>query len=137
MKNSSRRARVSVIGTGYVGLVTGACLASTGHHVTCVDTDQQKVDQINAGHSPIFEPGLAELIGSVAPGGLTATSDLQQAVMQTDVSFISVGTPFDGEHIDLSRCVMRAAKSVKRYGTKTPITSSWSRVRWCRVRPTS
>lgn len=103
VKNSVNRSRVSVIGTGYVGLVTGACLASTGHAVTCVDTDQHKVDQINAGHSPIYEPGLAELIRSVAPGGLTATIDLRQAVMQTDVSFISVGTPFDGEQIDLSQ----------------------------------
>lgn len=95
-------ARISVIGTGYVGLVTGACLASKGHSVICVDSDPRKIAKINAGLAPMFEPGLEELIGQVR-GRLRATTDLEQAVSETDISLISVGTPFDGVQIDLSQ----------------------------------
>jgi UDPglucose 6-dehydrogenase len=92
---------LSIVGAGYVGLVTGACLADKGHRVTCVDLDLAKVDAINAAASPIHEEGLAELIARNVPANLTATTDLTAAVMSTDITLIAVGTPFDGRHIDL------------------------------------
>jgi UDPglucose 6-dehydrogenase len=93
---------VSIIGTGYVGLVTGVCLAEKGHRVVCVDVDPEKVDRISRGEAPIHEPGLDELLERHVGKGLTATTDLAAAVRETEISLISVGTPFDGERKDLS-----------------------------------
>ncbi len=113
--------KVSIIGTGYVGLVTGACLAEKGHHVVCVDVDRDKVERISRGEAPIHEPGLDELLERHVGKGLTATTDLTAAVHGTEVSLISVGTPFDGERKDLSfveaaaRGVGRALASLDRY----------------------
>ena len=94
--------RISVVGTGYVGLVTGACFADKGHQVICVDVDAEKVERINRAVPPIYEKGLPELLEANVGKGLSATTDLERAVAETDVSFISVGTPFDGKAIDLS-----------------------------------
>jgi UDPglucose 6-dehydrogenase/GDP-mannose 6-dehydrogenase len=94
--------RVSVIGTGYVGIVSGVCFAEKGHQVTCVDVDQAKVDAINNGVPPIHERGLQELLKKHVGGRLRASTDLSDAVQQTDLSLIAVGTPFDGREIDLS-----------------------------------
>jgi UDPglucose 6-dehydrogenase/GDP-mannose 6-dehydrogenase len=93
---------LSVIGTGYVGLVSGACLAEVGHRVTCVDVDPDKVDRINRGDTPIYEKGLDELLDRNVGTRLTATQDLRTAVLESDLSLIAVGTPFDGQVIDLS-----------------------------------
>ncbi len=93
--------KVSIAGTGYVGLVSGVCLAHYGHDVTCIDIDQAKVDAINSGVSPIYEPGLDELLAANVGVRLRATTDLRAAVEATDITLIAVGTPFDGEHIDL------------------------------------
>jgi UDPglucose 6-dehydrogenase len=93
--------KVSVIGTGYVGLVSGACLAQLGHTVTCVDVDPRKVDMIMQKAPPIYEKGLQELLDLNVPARLTATTDLRKAVMESDLSLIAVGTPFDGQVIDL------------------------------------
>jgi UDPglucose 6-dehydrogenase len=93
--------KVSVIGTGYVGLVSGVCLAEKGHQIICVDVDQAKVDKINKGIPPIYEAGLEELLQKNIHKNLVATTDLRQAVMDTDLSLIAVGTPFDGNEIDL------------------------------------
>ncbi|MCC7009062.1 MAG: UDP-glucose/GDP-mannose dehydrogenase family protein [Acidobacteria bacterium] len=106
----SSAARVSIVGTGYVGLVTGACFASRGHVVTCVDRDLRKVDAIREGRAPFYEPGLEALLAA-AGDRLRATTDLARAVAETDITFIAVGTPFDGEHIDL-RQVAAAAKEI-------------------------
>jgi UDPglucose 6-dehydrogenase/GDP-mannose 6-dehydrogenase len=94
--------RISIIGTGYVGLVSGVCLAEKGHRVICVDVDQDKINQINQGTSPIYEKGLEDLLKKNIGDNLTATTDLYTAVIDTDVSLIAVGTPFDGTEIDLS-----------------------------------
>lgn len=94
--------KISIIGTGYVGIVTGACFAEKGHHVLCVDIDQAKVDLINNGTAPIYERGLDELLKRHAGDKLRATTDLADAVQQTDLSMIAVGTPFDGNEIDLT-----------------------------------
>jgi len=93
--------KVSVVGTGYVGLVSGVCLAEKGHQVTCVDIDQEKVDKINQAIPPIYERGLEELLKKNVPGNLKATPDLHRAVLETELSLIAVGTPFDGNEIDL------------------------------------
>ncbi len=86
--------RVCVIGTGYVGLVTGACLAHIGHHVICVDNNEEKVKLMKSGQSPIYEPGLTEIMRSAADkGSLEFTSDLQAGVQHGDILFIAVGTP--------------------------------------------
>ncbi len=94
--------RVSIIGTGYVGLVTGACLAEKGHQVTCVDIDQRRVDALNRAESPIFEAGLDELLRAHVGGRLRATTDLTQAVLDSELTLVAVGTPFDGREIDLT-----------------------------------
>ena len=94
-----------MIGSGYVGLVSGACFSDFGHLVTCVDKDAGKIEALNAGRMPIFEPGLAQLVaGNVAAGRLSFTTDLASAVADADAVFIGVGTPSrrgDG-HADLS-----------------------------------
>jgi UDPglucose 6-dehydrogenase/GDP-mannose 6-dehydrogenase len=103
--------KVSVIGTGYVGLVTGVCLADKGHDVTCADLDGAKVDRINRGEAPIFERGLDDLLRRHAGTRLRATLDARDAVRSTDLTLIAVGTPFDGRRIDLTD-VKGAARTV-------------------------
>jgi len=94
--------RIAVIGTGYVGLVSGACFAEIGHDCVCVDVDPAKVERINRGSAPIHERGLEGLLRSHVGSRLRATTDLRAAVLGSEVTFIAVGTPFDGERIDLS-----------------------------------
>ncbi len=94
--------KISVVGTGYVGLVSGVCLADKGHDVICVDNDVEKVNKINAGKSPIHEEGLDNLLQKNIGGQLKATTDLKAAIEKSDVSLIAVGTPFNGNEIDLS-----------------------------------
>jgi len=86
--------RVCVIGTGYVGLVTGACLAHIGHQVICVDNNEEKVKLMKAGQSPIFEPGLSEIMQSaIQSGKIEFTTDLGAGVAHGEILFIAVGTP--------------------------------------------
>ena len=105
---------VTMIGTGYVGLVSGACFSEFGHNVTCVDKDAGKIAALQAGQIPIFEPGLEKLVETnVAAGRLSFTTDLRQPVADADAVFIAVGTPSrrgDG-HADLSY-VYDAAREV-------------------------
>jgi UDPglucose 6-dehydrogenase/GDP-mannose 6-dehydrogenase len=103
--------KVSIIGTGYVGLVTGACLSDRGHQVTCVDIDPTRVAALNAAKSPIFEIGLEDLLRKHAGRTLTATTNLAQAVLDSDVTFIAVGTPFDGKTIDLT-AILSASRQI-------------------------
>ncbi|HYW80281.1 MAG TPA: UDP-glucose/GDP-mannose dehydrogenase family protein [Thermoguttaceae bacterium] len=96
--------RIAVVGTGYVGLVTGTCLAETGNDVTCVDCDRTKVDQLNHGKIPIYEPGLSELVKrNAAAGRLHFTTDLADVASSVTVIFLAVGTPpADDGSVDLS-----------------------------------
>jgi len=103
--------RVAVIGSGYVGLVTGACLAGLGHDVTCVDVDPEKVRRINAAEPPIHEAGLPELLARTVGRSLRATTDLAAAVRDAELTMIAVGTPFDGTAIDLT-AVREAARRI-------------------------
>jgi UDPglucose 6-dehydrogenase len=106
--------RVAMIGTGYVGLVSGACLADFGHHVTCVDKDADKIAALSRGDLPIYEPGLQPLVQSnVHEGRLKFATDLAGPVSEADAVFIAVGTPSrrgDG-HADLSY-VYAAAREI-------------------------
>jgi UDPglucose 6-dehydrogenase len=108
--------RVAMIGTGYVGLVSGACFADFGHEVTCVDKDASKIDALNRGEIPIFEPGLSDLVASnTRAGRLKFTTELAPAVSEANAVFIAVGTPSrrgDG-HADLS-FVYEASREIAR-----------------------
>jgi len=84
--------KIAIIGTGYVGLTTGACFAYLGHEVVCVDVDESKIAQLRAGESPIFEPHLDELI-ALCDGRLSFTTDYAEAIPGADAAFIAVGTP--------------------------------------------
>jgi UDPglucose 6-dehydrogenase len=96
---------IAMIGSGYVGLVSGVCFADFGHHVVCVDKDERKVAALRGGHVPIYDPGLEDLVRqNVAEGRLSFSTDIKAAVAASDVVFIAVGTPSrrgDG-HADLS-----------------------------------
>src|SRR5208283_551756 len=86
--------RVTMIGTGYVGLVSGACFADFGHHVTCVDKDAKKINGLNGGEIPIYEPDLDRLVAAnMREGRLDFATDLAAPVAQADAVFIAVGTP--------------------------------------------
>ncbi len=93
--------KISVVGTGYVGLVSGVCLAEKGHKVICVDNSLEKIATINRGISPIYEEGLDKLLTGNIGRGLQATNDLDNAIAETELTLIAVGTPFDGDEIDL------------------------------------
>ena len=106
--------RIAMIGTGYVGLVSGACFADFGHDVTCVDKDESKIAALHRGEIPIYEPGLDALVATnVKAKRLDFTTDLSKPVAEADAVFIAVGTPSrrgDG-HADLSY-VYAAAREI-------------------------
>ncbi|MEB3101251.1 UDP-glucose dehydrogenase family protein [Ferviditalea candida] len=127
--------KVAVIGTGYVGLVTGTCMAEVGHHVICVDRDQAKIEMLKAGEIPIFEPGLQELVESnMRAGRLSFSVSMAQAVNESDFIFIAVGTPsLRNGDVDLSQvksAVMEAAQHVN--GDKIIVIKSTVPVGTCR-----
>jgi UDPglucose 6-dehydrogenase len=105
--------KVTVIGTGYVGTVTGACLAYLGHHVSCVDLDESKIRRLQKGEIPIYEPFLAELLPLAAQNGtIEFTMDMASAVAASDVIFIAVGTPSQPSGEADLRYLEAAARSV-------------------------
>ena len=135
--------RIAMIGTGYVGLVSGACFADFGHEVVCVDKDAEKIASLRRGEIPIFEPGLDALVASnVKAKRLDFATDLKAPVAEADAVFIAVGTPSrrgDG-HADLSY-VYAAAREIAsalsgfvagRYAfaivqNGSPLWTSWAR----------
>ncbi|NVF16288.1 UDP-glucose dehydrogenase family protein [Vreelandella maris] len=104
---------ISVFGTGYVGLVAGACLADVGHQVTCMDVNAERIAQLNAGDVPIFEPGLSTIVThNVAAGRLRFTTDAAQAVAEGELLFIAVGTPPDEDGSADLRYVLEVARTI-------------------------
>lgn len=107
---------VTIVGTGYVGLVTGACLAELGNHVFCLDLDQAKVDLLNRGGMPIYEPGLQELVArNLEEGRIVFSSDVQASVAFGDIQFIAVGTPPNEDGSADLRHVYEAARAIGRH----------------------
>ena len=111
--------RISIIGAGYVGLVTSACLAEKGHTVVCVDSDPQRVRALNHAESPIFEKGLEDLLRRNVGERLRASTDLDAAVFDSEVTLIAVGTPFDGAAIDLTAVLAASTQIGKVLRAKT------------------
>ncbi|WP_379970609.1 UDP-glucose dehydrogenase family protein [Ectobacillus sp. sgz5001026] len=110
---------ITVAGTGYVGLVTGVCLAEVGHTVTCVDTVQEKINLLNQGISPIYEPGLDELIlKNKNEGRLQFTTDYQNAYAHSDVIFIAVGTPENEDGSANLNYIYAVAKQIAKAATQ-------------------
>ena len=110
--------KVTVVGTGYVGLVTGACLSEMGNHVMCLDVDERKIALLNAGGIPIHEPGLDELVRrNAAAGRLQFTTDVAAAVAHGTLQFIGVGTPPDEDGSADLQYVLAAATNIGRHMT--------------------
>ncbi|RST52120.1 UDP-glucose dehydrogenase family protein [Variovorax sp. MHTC-1] len=107
---------ISIIGTGYVGLVTGACLADIGNNVFCLDVDPRKIATLNEGGIPIYEPGLGELVESnVAAKRLAFSTDIEASVAHGDIQFIAVGTPPDEDGSADLQYVLAAARNIGKY----------------------
>jgi len=105
--------KVSIIGTGYVGLVTGACLAEVGNHVLCLDVDERKIAMLKAGEIPIFEPGLKEIVrANAASGRLSFTTDAREAALYARVQMIAVGTPPGEDGSADLQYVLAAARNI-------------------------
>jgi UDPglucose 6-dehydrogenase len=114
--------KVTVIGTGYVGLVTGVCLAEVGNDVLCLDVDKRKIEILNTGGVPIYEPGLEDLIKqNVVKGRLRFTTDIEASVEHGDVQFIAVGTPPDEDGSADLQYVLAAARNIGKYATNHKI----------------
>jgi len=111
--------KITIIGTGYVGLVTGACLAELGNHVFCLDVDQAKIDLLNSGGIPIHEPGLAEIVErNRAAGRLEFSTDVAASVAHGEIQFIAVGTPPDEDGSADLQYVLAAARNIGRHMTR-------------------
>lgn len=118
---------IGVIGTGYVGLVAGACFAESGNDVICADIDEEKIARLNRGEVPIYEPGLQELIeNNVHHGRLSFTTDIESAVRTSEIIFVAVGTPQDEDGSADLRYVLGVAASIGKYmnGPKIIVTKS-------------
>ncbi len=111
--------RLTIFGSGYVGLVTGACFAEAGNHVLCVDVDERKVEMLRRGESPIYEPGLDELLKkNLSAGRLSFTTDAEEGVRHGLFQFIAVGTPPDEDGSADLRYVLSVAQSIGTYLTE-------------------
>ena len=104
---------IAIVGTGYVGLVSGTCFADTGVNVTCVDVDAKKIERLNNGEIPIYEPGLDELVKkNVAAGRLKFTTDLASVLDDVEIVFSAVGTPPDEDGSADLKYVLQVAKTI-------------------------
>ena len=120
---------IAVIGTGYVGLVTGACLAETGNDVVCADIDARKVERLKANDIPIYEPGLEELVRrNQAEQRLSFTTDVGAAVKGSQVVFIAVGTPPDEDGSADLQHVLSAASTIGRNMNRSKVEVTKSTV---------
>lgn len=121
--------RIAIFGTGYVGLVTGTCLAEVGHHVVCVDTDQARIDGLNQGRVPIYEPGLEPMVrANHAASRLAFTSDAASAIAHGLVVFIAVGTPSGEDGSADLRYVLEVARTIGRNLTRPAVVVNKSTV---------
>ena len=104
---------IAVVGIGYVGLVSATCFAELGANVRCIDTDRNKIDQLNSGTIPIYEPGLEKMIArNVKAGRLRFGTNIEEAVPEADIVFIAVGTPAGEDGSADMSYVLDAARSI-------------------------
>src|SRR3990167_11524145 len=102
MRLNANPLKISIIGTGYVGLITGLCLSELGHDVICVDINAEKINTINQGKTPIYEMGLNDLLLKHLGKRFFATTNLAEAILSSNITFIAVNTPYIGDKIDLT-----------------------------------
>ena len=108
--------KIAVVGTGYVGLVTGACLSDLGNDVWCVDVNEEKIKALTNGEIPIYEPGLDNLVSNnYKAGRLKFTTKIQQALLDSDICFIAVGTPMGEDGSADLHYVLGVAESIGQY----------------------
>jgi len=121
--------KITIIGSGYVGLVTGACLAELGNHVLCLDVDANKVAMLDAGKVPIYEPGLEQLIANNKKSGrISFTTNVEKSVEHGDLQFIAVGTPPDADSRADLQFVLAASKNIAKYMTSFKVIINKSTV---------
>ena len=108
--------KIAVIGTGYVGLVTGACLSDYGNDVYCVDIAEDKIEKLKSGSMPIYEPGLSDMVkNNYEMGRLKFTINMKEALQHTDICFIAVGTPMGEDGSADLQYVLAVAKEIGQY----------------------
>jgi len=108
--------KITIVGTGYVGLVAGTCFADTGNQVICADIDQRKIENLNKGIIPIYEPGLTDMVKRNAKEErLSFTTDIKHAVQEAQIIFIAVGTPPDEDGSADLKYVLAVAESIGKY----------------------
>ncbi len=108
--------RISVIGTGYVGLVTGTCFSEMGNDVTCIDIDEQKIEALKRGEVPIYEPNLSRMVlENYKRGSLKFTTDIKEALDNSNIVFIAVGTPMGEDGSADLQYVLKVAESIGKY----------------------
>ena len=111
--------KIAIVGSGYVGLVTGTCFAEVGIETICVDIDKEKIEKMKAGISPIFEPGLtAMMVRNIEKGRLAFTTDLSSVIDDVDVIFSAVGTPPDEDGSADLKYVLDVARTIGQHMTK-------------------
>lgn len=121
--------KITIFGTGYVGLVTGSCLADVGHDVMCIDVDEAKINSLRQGHIPIYEPGLDSVVSqNIESGSLKFSTNIQEGVDYSDVIFIAVGTPSNEDGSADLTYVLRVAESVGQHMTRPKFMISKSTV---------
>ena len=121
--------KLSIIGTGYVGLVTGACFAQMGNSVICVDIDEKKIENLKKGIIPIYEPGLEEIVkNNFKIGTLEFTTDIKVALDRSDIVFIAVGTPQGEDGSADLQCVLAVAKDIGKFMSHPLIVADKSTV---------
>lgn len=121
--------KISIVGTGYVGLVTGTCFAETGVTTVCVDNDLEKIDRLNQGIVPIYEPGLEPLIKkNVEKKRLQFTTSLEESIKDAEVIFIAVGTPPDEDGSADLKHVLSVASEIGRYMKQYVVVATKSTV---------
>jgi len=125
--------KITVIGTGYVGLVSGTCLAEVGNDVLCLDLDRNKIDILKQGGIPIYEPGLEDMVKrNVAAGRLRFTTDVAESVAHGTIQFIAVGTPPDEDGSADLQYVVAAARNIGRHMQDYKVVWTSPRCRWDR-----
>ena len=127
--------KIAIFGTGYVGLVTGTCFSEMGNQVTCVDIDEAKLKKLAKGESPIYEPGLHELLErNIREKRLSFTSDARSAIENAGIIFIAVGTPQDDAGNANLKFVMQVAETIGQYANNEKLLSLKAPCRWAHLK---